>query len=102
MKPPQKSKRKRPLPYIFSNDRLDERLWQLLNDTDPQLRAYVYCFLDDGKIKVTPALYIGVPFPGLIGWLRDEHNGGDFHIIIRRSRRMEISGILCIGVLPKQ
>jgi hypothetical protein len=31
-----------------------------------------------------------------VDWLRDEHGGGDFHIIIRRGKRMELSGIICI------
>jgi hypothetical protein len=33
-----------------------------------------------------------------MNWLRNEHSGGDFHIIIRRGKRMELSGIICIGV----
>lgn len=51
---------------------------------------------NDRKIK--PALYAGAPYDGLIEWLRDQHGGGDFHIIIRRGKRMELSGIICIGV----
>ena len=61
-----------------------------------RLQAYVYRVEDDRK--VTPALFIGAPYHGLIEWLRDEHNGGDFHIIIRRGKRIELSGIICIGV----
>jgi len=96
MKTLQKHKRKRTTPYVFSNDRLDELLWNLLDDGDPKLRAYVYR-LRDGR-KATPALFIGAPFNGLIEWLRADHNGGHFHIIIRRGKRMELSGIICIGV----
>ena len=95
MKVPQKRKRKRTIPYIFGNDRLDVLFWCLLEDRDPRLRAYVYRMCDDRK---DGALYIGAPFRGLIEWLRDQHNGGDFHIIIRRGKRMELSGIICIGV----
>jgi hypothetical protein len=95
MKNRQKHQRKRSLLYIFGNDRLDELLWQLLDDCDPNLRAYVYRL--DGMIKRTPALFIGVPHNGLIEWLRDDHNGGDFHIIIRRGKCMALSGIICIG-----
>lgn len=96
MKTPQKTKRRRTIPYIFSNDRLDELLWQLLGDNDPTLRAYVYRFRDGRKTK--PALFNNAPFDGLIGWLRDVHNGGDFHIIVRRGKLIELSGIICIGV----
>ena len=73
MKPPQKRKRTRRLPYIFSSDRLDELFWQLLDDGDPQLRAYVYRMQDDRKI--IPALFIGEPFDGLAEWLRDGVTG---------------------------
>ena len=89
-------KRIRVVPYVFGNDRLDELLWSLLDDGDPQLRAYVYRMEDDRKI--TPALFNKAPYHGLIDWLRDEHRGGHFHIIIRRGKRMELSGIICIGV----
>ena len=68
----QPRKRKRVMPYIFGNDRLEELLWRLLDDRDPLLRAYVYPIHDDRK---DDALYIGPPFHGLIAWLRDEHNG---------------------------
>ncbi|MGA9796289.1 MAG: hypothetical protein WBQ17_12230 [Rhizomicrobium sp.] len=75
---------------------MDELLLNLLKDGDPQLRCYVYRMRDDQKIK--PAIHIGSPFRKLADWLRDEHGGGDFHIIIRRARRMELSGIADIGV----
>jgi hypothetical protein len=96
MKSPQKRKRKRRIPYIFSSDRLDERFWQLLDDPDCQLRAYVYRMLNDRK--VLPALFAGEPFRDLSDWLRHYHSGGEFHVIIRRGKRMELSGIICIGV----
>jgi len=91
----QSLKRKRVMPYIFGNDRLEEILWRLLDDRDPLLRAYVYPIRDDRK---DDAVYIGPPFHGLIAWLRNEHNGGQFHIIIRRGKCMELSGIISIGV----
>src|SRR5258707_10559624 len=95
--PKNKQPRKRScvMPYIFGNDRLEELLWRLLDDRDPRLRAYVYPIRDDRK---DAAVYIGAPFHGLIKWLRDEHNGGRFHIIIRRGKCMELSGIISIGV----
>jgi hypothetical protein len=45
-----------------------------------------------------PALFIGTPDRDLLEWLRDEHGGGDFHIIIRRGKCMELSGIACVGM----
>ena len=91
-----RAKRKRNVPYIFGNDRLDELLLQLLDERDPRLRAYVYRLI--GEQKVFPAIFIGEPFSDMFSWLRDEHGGGKFHIIIRRAKTMELSGILCIGV----
>jgi len=75
-------------------------LWQLLDDSDPRLRTYVYRLLDGLKLK--PALYIGAPYDGLMEWLRDKHGGGAFHIIIRRGKRMELSGIVCIHAPPRR
>jgi hypothetical protein len=91
----QPRKRKRVMPYIFGNDRFEELFWGLLDDPDPLLRAYVYRIRGDLK---DDALYIGPPFHRLTEWLRNEHNGGHFHIIIRRGKCMELSGIICIGV----
>jgi len=50
-----------------------------------------------GQEKIVPAISVGMPFPGLFEWLRDEHGGGDFHVIIRRGKQMNFSGIICIG-----
>ncbi len=96
MPKPQKPKRKRAIPYIYSNPRLDELLEQLLQDRDWRLRLYAYRLEDDQKIL--PAIYAGRPFSDLEDWLRDEHGGGDFHIIIRRGKKMTLSGAIGIGV----
>jgi hypothetical protein len=98
MKNPPKRKRNRTIPYIFGNNRLDELLLQLLDDSDFRLRAYIYRMNAAGKIF--PALFVGAPFSDLLNWLRDEHGGGDFHVIIRRGKKMELSGVVCIGVPP--
>ena len=55
-------------------------------------------FTEYMMIEKDDALYIGPPFHGLIAWLRNEHNGGHFHIIIRRGKCMKLSGIISIGV----
>ena len=89
-------KRRRAIPYIFGNDKLDELLFGLLEDNDPRLRAYVYKMREHRKI--VPAFFVGSPCSDLLNWLRDEHGGGEFHLIIRRGKQMELSGILRIGV----
>jgi hypothetical protein len=93
-----RSKRKRSIPYIFGNDRLDELLLQLLDDSDPRLRTYVYRL--HGNQKIFPAVYVGAQFPDMFSWLRDTHGGGEFHVIIRRGKTMQLSGIICIGAPP--
>jgi len=95
MKISQKPKRKRVIPYIFGNDRLDELLWRLLDDIDDQLRMYVYSMSEAQKL--VPAIYVGSPFPDLCEWLRDKHGSGNFQVIIRRGKTMELSGIIGIG-----
>lgn len=92
--PTPKRRRRRPIPYIFGNDRLETLFERLLNDRGPELRLYVYRFRDGQKSK--PGLFIGRPSPRLIDWLRDEQDGGDFWIIIRRGKRIEISGVIGI------
>ncbi len=87
-------KKRRYPPHIFANDRLDERLWQLLDDGDPRLRMYVYRW-NDGR-KILPALLIGLPFSGLMDVLRDGHAGGHFYVMIRRGKMMELSGVISI------
>jgi hypothetical protein len=87
--------------YIFDSDRLDERFWQLLDEADPRDRLYVYRVVD-GK-PARPALLVGQPFPDLMGILRDEHQGGEFEIMIRRGERMLLSGVISIEVpLPRR
>jgi len=94
-KPRPKRRRQRVNPYIIENDRLEPLFWQLLDDRDPRLRIYVYRLRGGQKSK--PALYIGRPSPRLIDWLQNKHGGGDFYIMIRRGKCMEISGIMGIA-----
>lgn len=90
-----KRRRRRVIPCIFSNDRLHELLHQLMYDYDPKLCLYVYRLHDERKIR--PALLMGSPFPDLFDCLRDEHGGGRFCIMIRRGKKMELSGEISIG-----
>ena len=88
-------KRIRRIPYIFGNDHLDDKLCTLLNQRDYRLRMYVYRMQDNRRI--TPAFLICRPFPDLLECLRDEYHGGDFALIIRRGKMIELSGIVRIG-----
>jgi hypothetical protein len=90
----EKRRRHRVIPHIFGNDRLDELLIQLLDDCDPRLRLYVYRLRGDEKIK--PALIIGMPFSDLLEYLRDKYGGGQFCIMIRRGKKIELSGSIAI------
>ena len=94
-----KSKKIRKIPYIFGNDRLDDKLCNLLNQRDHRLRMYVYRTQDNRKI--TPAFLICRPVPNLLECLRDEYHGCDFALIIRRGKIIELSGIVSIAPPPR-
>jgi len=59
MTKPQSANENRTIPPIFGNNRLDELLFQLLDDSDPRLRMYVYRMRDDEKIVPQ---FVGMPF----------------------------------------
>jgi hypothetical protein len=80
---------------ILSNERLEERLWQILDRCDPRDRLYVYRIENDQPVR--PALFKGRTFPGLLDCLRDEHGGGKFRLLIRRADKMILSGTIGIA-----
>ncbi len=80
---------------IFASDRLTEQLFALLDECHPRDRLYVYRVVDGKWVK--PALIKGRPFPDLLDYLRDHHDGGKFWIIIRRGETMLLSGTVLIG-----
>ena len=80
---------------IPSNDRLDELLWQILDERHPKDRLYVNR-IENGK-AIRPTLYKGGTFPDLLEFLRDEHGGGRFRIMIRRGETMLLSGAISIA-----
>ncbi len=45
---------------------------------------------------VSPALLKCQPFPDLLDYLRDQHGGGNFRLLIRRGDKMLLSGIIAI------
>lgn len=79
---------------IFSNDRLMEKFFHILNNADPRNRLYVYRVLDGKPMK--PAVLNGAPFPDLLQHLRDELGGGTFKLLIRRSDQMIFAGTVSI------
>jgi hypothetical protein len=83
------------MPHIFSNERLEGQLWQILDRADPRDRLYVYRILDGEVMK--PAVLKCQPFPELMPYLQDRFNGGDFQLLIRRSDRMILAGTIAIA-----
>ena len=79
---------------IFADDRLHDRFWQLLECVDEHDRIYVYR-LRDGK-PIRPAIYKGTPFRELLEFLRDDHGGGEFQVMIRRGEQMLLTGAIAI------
>lgn len=78
--------------HIYSSDRLDEQLVQLLDESDPRIRVYVYRMIGNKKIK--PALYVGRPFETLESYIRDKFGGGLYYIMIRRGEIMLLAGTI--------
>jgi hypothetical protein len=60
---------------------------------------YVYRMLDGLTLK--PAIFVCAPFPNLFDRLRDKHQGGDFAVIIRRAKTIELSGAVRIAPPPR-
>jgi hypothetical protein len=56
---------------------------------------YVYRTRDCLKFK--PAILVCAPFRGLLDYLRDKQHGGDFALIIRRAKAIELSGVVRIA-----
>ena len=80
---------------IFASDRLTEQLFTLLDERHPRDRLYVYRVADNEPVR--PALINGRPFPDLLDYLRDHHDGGKFQIMIRRGEMMMLSGTVLVG-----
>ena len=85
-------KRRRKLPYIHTGDyRLEDKLMGILHEGDFGTIVYVYRAKDSSLIP--PFLFKRHPFPGLLGYIRDEYGSGEYAIIIRRGTTMIFSGI---------
>ena len=73
------------------NDKVWEKLWRVLDSNDHEAIVYVYRLDSHGK-AIKPCLLKCDAWPGLPEMLRDEFNGGDFKVLIRKSRTMIFSG----------
>jgi hypothetical protein len=80
---------------IYSDDRRLELFWRLLESTDDRDRVYVYRIVNDKPAR--PAIYKGTPFSSLESFLRDEHGGGKFQVMIRRGETMLLTGGIAIA-----
>jgi hypothetical protein len=88
-------------PLILSyQDRLEEQYMQVVYDPDERDRMYVYR-VESGKL-IKPPVYKGRPFKGLENWLREEHDGGLFQVLIRRGEPMLVSRRILICPLPSR
>ena len=81
---------------IFSNIRLHDRFIELLENSEPQDRMYVYR-MENGLV-IKPAILKGIPYPTLLEYLRDKYGTGKYKIFIRRSDVMLLSGTFGILV----
>ena len=61
-------------------------------------RMYVYRIVNGEPVK--PALFSGDPFSWIENYLRDDHKGGEFLIMIRRGGKMLLTGSISIEPLP--
>ncbi|HEV2563443.1 MAG TPA: hypothetical protein VGT78_15015 [Rhizomicrobium sp.] len=76
--------------HIYSNDRLLQKFIDLLSETDPRIRVYVYRFVDGKAIK--PYLYRGQPFEKLEAYIAETFGNGAYYIMIRRGEKMLLAG----------
>ena len=52
------------------------------------------------SLKLMPPILVCAPFSGLLDYLRDKHHGGDFALIVRRAKTIELSGVVRIAPPP--
>lgn len=85
-------------PLMFTDTRHGDRFLQLMDDPDERLRLYVYRW--ENNSRITPAIYIGRPFPTIFEYLRDTHDGGKFNVMVRRGETMLDSELVLICPSP--
>jgi hypothetical protein len=67
-----------------------------MEDQDPALRVYVYPFVDEQRANAT--VYTGPPYNRLLEDLQDEFGSMRYYVMFRRSRTMELAGLIGVGV----
>lgn len=83
--------------YIYSSDRLRERLFKILYDSDPRICVYIYRYIDGKRIK--PYLHKTQPFEDLETYIAKTFGDGAYWLMIRRGENMLLSGE--IGLLMR-
>ncbi len=76
-----------------------DRLWEICYRGDPDDVAYVYRVDADGAV-VKPYFLKCTPTNDLPEMLRDDYGGGAFRILVRRCKKMILSGTFDIEPLP--
>ena len=72
------------------------RLFNFLDNNDPELDLYVYR-LDSRGRRQKPYLWRTFPHNGLLQTLQDDFGGGEFHIMIRDGSTMVLSGAFAVA-----
>ncbi len=99
-KPRSKTMRQRRIPDLWANDRLYERAYHLLKDTDPKLRLTIYRLKGDQRLKPAILRCQAFPMDELCDYLRDKLGGGEFCIMVRRGKVMALGAAVSIAPLP--
>jgi len=84
--------------YIYSNDRLMEKYYGLLWEGDPRNTVYLYGM--DGDEILKPYLDKTPPFDGFEDYILDHFGDGHFFVMIRRGKKMLLSGEIGLLLPP--
>ena len=76
-------------------ERVWNRLWTLLYTRASQFQVYVYRSAPNGQ-SIGGFIWKGPARPELPEVLRDEFQGGDFRVLIRKGRQMVFSGNISV------
>ncbi len=80
---------------MMQAERIWNRLWTLLYTSSSYLQVYVYRSALNGQ-SIGGYIWKGSVCPELPEVLRDEFQGGDFRVLIRKGRRMVFAGNISV------
>ena len=80
---------------MMQTERIWNRLWTLLYTQAGHIQVYVYRSAPNGQ-SVGSFIWKGSARPELPEVLRDEFQGGDFRVLIRKGRQMAFSGNISV------